>query len=121
MQEKKKNNFVLTQKGHFVREVNLNKKCHCNSGKKYKNCCNSTDILGVYNSQTGHFYCDLNEFLNKFGNRLEERGGEGEKKDDKLKKDSNNGNGINTVANQFEKIFIWLLIIVKSYLFKEKN
>lgn len=112
MPEKKKNNFLLTQNGHFVRELNLNKKCHCNSGKKYKNCCKSTDIEGVYDSQTLQFYCDLKEFLNKFKNQLEgdEKNDEKKdaKKDEKPNKDSKNGNGsaLNSLTNQFEKIYI---------------
>jgi len=100
--EKKKNNFLLTQKGHFVREVNLNKKCHCSSGKKYKNCCSGLDISGYYDSQIHSFYCDINEFLNKFKSHFEE------KKEEKTKIDFKNGNGniVNSLTNQFEKIYI---------------
>lgn len=102
MPDKKKNNFVLTKQGHFTREVQLNKKCHCNSGKKYKNCCCSTDIPGFYDSQTHQFYCEINDFLIKFKDQLEE------KKEEKSNKNSKNenGNAVNTLTNQFEKIYI---------------
>jgi len=102
MKEKKKNNFLLTQNGHFVREVNLNKKCHCNLGKKYKNCCCFTDVSGFFDSQTRQFYCDINEFSNKFETKLEEG-----KIEEKLSKDSKNSNvEINGLKDQFEKIYI---------------
>ncbi len=72
LKENRKNIIFLTKNGDFVREVGLNKKCHCNSGKKYKNCCNLFDILGFYDSQINTFFCDIKEFLCKFKNNLEQ-------------------------------------------------
>lgn len=100
--DKKKNNFLLTHEGNFVREVNLNKKCFCNSGKKYKNCCSGSALNGFYDSQSRHFYCDINEFMQKFKSQFDE------KKEEKITKDDKNGNSnaVNTLTNQFDKIYI---------------
>lgn len=120
LQEHKKNNFTLTQEGHFTREVNLNKKCHCNSSKKYKNCCSKTDILGYYDSQSKIFYCDLMEFLTKFQDKLETKKVEEKEtrdfQDMNNCKNTNNSNTYNKgksdgltvekLSNQFEKIYI---------------
>ena len=112
--EKKKTNFLLTQKGHFVREVGFDKKCHCNSGKKYKNCCRTSDVSGCFDSQAHIFYCDVTEFLEKFKNQLDSDNKKIE--ENKTKEDNNrnnygnsngNGNGnVNSLTNQFEKIYI---------------
>lgn len=112
-------NFLLTQKIEFKREVNLHKKCYCNSGKKYRNCCSGTDVAGFFDKEANIFYCNVFEFLDKFCDKLNfmkikeklqnEKDEKDEKKDDLVIEDNKKIKVIKTqeeLKEKFDKIYI---------------
>lgn len=55
--------MIVTAKTKKLNNIpNDNKKCHCGSKKKYKNCCFFEDVEGYYESETTEFFCDMDIF-----------------------------------------------------------
>jgi hypothetical protein len=100
--DKKLVRSIMTEEGIVLNDQNDFKKCHCNSNKKYKNCCISTDIKGEYDKDNSIFYCDIELLKSKFNIA-------------KFKKSTNtnsttvintNSTEIGAVSKAMEKIFI---------------
>lgn len=102
LNHKQKNNYVLTENGQIIREVSYNKKCHCSSSKKYKNCCFDTDLTGYYEEDNKTFYCDLMIFFQKFQDKLDFKKIE----ENKNSNDNSYGNSETHLINKFDRIYI---------------
>jgi hypothetical protein len=93
---------IITQEGIVLEEIKDFAKCHCETNKKYKNCCIDFDLRGEYDKSSNIFYCDLTIFKSKFHYEIKD-------KQTKLGKQTSsdlNLNSVNTVTKQMEKIFI---------------
>jgi len=75
-EKKKKRKYIrklLTKEGQFLFEVGDDKKCHCMSNKKYRNCCKAEDIMGDYDKDSEEFFCDVERFLMFYSTLPEEK------------------------------------------------
>jgi OTU domain-containing protein 3 len=100
--ENKKDKFkkcILTQEGIILEEIKDLSKCHCETNKKYKNCCVSEDIKGEFDKKKNIYYCDLEVFKSRFHYEMKDK--------EELKISKNNSNGeVAAVTKQMERIFI---------------
>ena len=55
---------ILTEQGSLIDKPL--KKCHCYSGKKYRNCHESLDIQGSYIEEYNIFFCNIDKYNNIF-------------------------------------------------------
>lgn len=89
---------ILTQEGNILDEIKDFSKCHCDTNKKYKNCCSTQDIKGEYDKDENVFYTDKEIFKSRFHYEIKSK----ESKENK----SNGNNEVGTVTKHMERIFI---------------
>jgi OTU domain-containing protein 3 len=102
IKDKDKQNYkkcIISSEGIILEEVGDNKKCHCSSNKKYKNCCVKNDIKGQYNKSDNIFYCDLHLFKSNQKYEIKST----KEKDEKSEKE--NGE-VGSITKKMERIFI---------------
>ena len=110
---------VLTKSGQFLHEPGIyiiksddNKKCHCLSNKKYKNCCKSDDIHGDFDDNTEEFFCDIEKFvifnsLQQIQNEEKDRYYKYNKKQDEVnEKNDKNSEDVGTIEKKLGTIYI---------------
>lgn len=85
---------VLTNGGQFMFEIDGDKKCHCCSGKKYKNCCKHEDIIGDYDKDKDEFFCEMEKFVMFFSMQQpeEKNGKKRQKRERRRRKNTRNNN-----------------------------
>lgn len=105
--EKKKEeiytNSIITEEGIIFNEINENKKCHCQSNRKYKKCHSKTDIKGLYNKELNTFYCQLEDFKSKLYNNIKDKSSINTKTKENTPEQSNE---VINITKHMEKIFI---------------
>jgi len=114
-EKKKKRKYIkkfLTKEGQFLFEIGDDKKCHCCSNKKYRNCCKVDDISGDFDKDTDEFFCDVERFLLFYTNLPQENqkrnGHSSEKESEKDEKEKTNDTTttVQTIEKKMATIYI---------------
>jgi hypothetical protein len=95
---------IMTDEGIILNEITDFKKCHCESNKKYKNCCSGKDVKGEFDKFENIFYCDLDFFKTKIHYEIKDK--PNQTKGNSSYSNSNTNQEVNSVTQKMGQIFI---------------